>query len=387
MKEIVTIKSYNTPMKAIINAKIVTHDAVLEDKALLFDKKIIAITEQVPDHATLIDAQGNYLSAGFIDLHIHGSANADVMDATPEALETIAQSILQTGTTAFLGTTMTMAAEDITKALENAQEHPPRNGAKLLGVHLEGPFINPTKKGAQNVVHIQKPSMALIQPYIEIVKMITIAPEIEGAEAFIRHLREAYPHVVLSIGHSDANYEQSRESFDWGVRHATHLFNAMNPLHHREPGIVGAVLCDKRISCDIIADLVHIHPSFFEPLRQLKPDNLVLITDAIRAGCLQCGTYMLGGQEVTVSQGTARLEDGTLAGSLLKLNEALRNVAAHTQFSLPELVATVTRIPADKLGLERMGRLESGYSADMVLFDAQFNVLMTLVNGEILYHA
>ena len=372
-------------MKAIINAKIVTHNAVLEEKVLLFDKEIIEITEIVPDSVEIVDAKGAYLSAGFIDIHIHGSVGADVMDATPEALERIAQSILQTGTTSFLGTTMTMAAEDITKALENVQAHPPKNGAKLLGVHLEGPFINPNKHGAQNLNFIQEPNFELIAPFMESVKMITLAPEVDGAEALIRYMQEHYPHVLLSIGHSEATYKESLESFNWGVTHATHLFNAMNPLHHREPGIVGAVLSDKRVSCDIIADLVHIHPSFFSMLSRVKPDNLILVTDAIRAGCLQCGTYMLGGQKVTVKDNVARLYDGTLAGSLLKLNEALRNFSRYSDMSLPELVAMVTSIPARKLGLE-LGELKQGYPADIVLFDEEFTVYKTFINGELRYN-
>lgn len=371
-------------MKVITNAKIITESEILEGYHLLFDEKIIDITSTLPQNATVIDAKGAYLSAGFIDIHIHGSSGADVMDATPEALERIAQTIVQTGTTAFLGTTMTMAAADITKALENVQRYPPKTGAKLLGVHLEGPFINPNKHGAQNRDFIQSPDMSLIAPYMDIVKMITLAPEVQGAEAFIRYLNKHYPHILLSIGHSEASYAESIESFEWGVSHATHLFNAMNPLHHREPGIVGAVLADPEVSCDIIADLVHIHPSFFPLLRQLKPDNLVLITDAIRAGCLQSGNYMLGGQEVIVDKGIARLADGTLAGSLLKLNEALRNFDQHSDMTLVELIAMVTTIPARKLGL-KMGRLAEGYPADMVLFDSHFTIHQTWVNGELIF--
>jgi len=369
-------------MKAIINAKIVTCDAVLEGKTLLFDKEIMQITEIVPDNVEIIDAKGAYLSAGFIDIHIHGSAGADVMDATPDSLERIAVTILQTGTTAFLGTTMTMKSEDIIKALDNIKQHPPKSGAKLLGVHLEGPFINPAKHGAQNANFIQKPNMDLIEPYMDIIKMITLAPEVEEAESFICYIKKHYPNTLLSIGHSNASYEQSLESFGWGVSHATHLFNAMNPLHHRQPGIVGAVLSDEQISCDIIADLVHIHPSFFTLIAKLKSNNLVLITDAIRAGCLQCGTYMLGGQEVIVKNGVAKLNNGTLAGSLLKLNEALRNFDNHTEVTLPELIAMVTSVPARKLGL-KLGKLEHGYPADLVLFDGNFEVLKTFVDGEL----
>jgi N-acetylglucosamine-6-phosphate deacetylase len=185
----------------------------------------------------------------------------------------------------------------------------------------------------------------------------------------------------LSIGHSDASYEKAKESFSWGVSHATHLFNAMNPLHHREPAVVGAVLENKEVSCDIIADLVHIHPSFFNLLYKLKKEQLVLVTDAMRAGCLCGGISEIGGQKVIVNNGEARLEDGTLAGSVLKLNEALRNFSKYSDISLVELVATVTKIPAKKLGLE-LGELKEDYPADLVLFDRSFEVKACFVDGK-----
>jgi N-acetylglucosamine-6-phosphate deacetylase len=377
-------------MKAVVNAKIITDGKVLEGYNLLFsDNKIVEITKEFPLLARLIDAKGLYLSAGFIDIHIHGSAGYDVMDATPRALDKISKSILQTGTTSFLATTMTMSREDIKKALVNIErflklksssaKHSPR--AKILGVHLEGPFINIEKKGAQNADYIQVPNFELIEPFMDIIKMITIAPEVDWAREFIFYLQKHYPHVILSIGHSNATYEQSKKSFDWGISHATHLFNAMNPLHHREPAVVGAVLEEEHLSCDIIADLIHIHPSFFKLLYRLKKEQLILITDAMRAGCLSNGVSEIGGQRVVVRDGEARLEDGTLAGSVLKLNEALRNFYRYTDISIPELVAMVTSIPARKLGLE-IGELKEGYPADLVLFDEDFNIKKCFVEGE-----
>jgi len=377
-------------MKAIVNAKIIMEKEVLIGYNLLFSgNKIVRITKELPIWAEPIDAKGLYLSAGFIDIHIHGSNGFDVMDATSEALEGIAKSIVQTGTTSFLATTMTMSRENIESALQNIQKFKRlgsdafalANMAKILGVHLEGPFINKNKKGAQNEEYIQKPNFELIEPYMENVKMITLAPEVDGAKEFMKYLQEHYPHVLLSIGHSDASYEESKESFSLGVSHATHLFNAMNPLHHREVGVVGAVLEDDTVSCDIIADLVHIHPSFFSMLYKVKKENLLLITDAMRAGCLCNGVSEIGGQKVIVQDGEARLEDGTLAGSVLKLNEALNNFYHHTNISLPELMAMVTSVPAKKLGLE-LGRLAEGYPADLVLFDKEFEVHKVYIEGK-----
>ena len=372
-------------MKCIINAKFILNDEIVENKALLFDKHIVKISDDVNmDSVEIVDAKGNYVSAGFIDIHIHGSGGADVMDATPEALETISATLLQTGTTSFLATTMTMSKVHIDNALQNIQLHGQNvTGAQILGVHLEGPFINVSKHGAQDKAYIQTPNRALIHDYMNEVKMITLAPEVEGAESFIKYLSEQYPHVILSIGHSDASYEKSKESFSWGISHATHLFNAMNPYHHRKPGIVGAVF-DSDVTCDIIADLVHTHASTLELVHQVKEEKLILITDAMRAGCMKCGTYDLGGRRVKVDGNHATLEDGTLAGSVLKLNEALKNMTTVTSMTLVEAVNAVTKIPAQKLGLKK-GELKEGYDADIIIFDENFSIISTIIGGEVKY--
>ena len=370
-------------MKAIINAKIVTSKEILSGYTLIFNRKIISIDRDLPSYTDIeiIDAKGAYLSAGFIDIHIHGSNGADVMDATPNSLETISKSIIKTGVTSFLATTMTMSKDKIIDALVNIKKHKDSvTGAKILGVHLEGPFINPTKAGAQNPKYILKPNIKFIENYLDIIRLITVAPEIEGAREFIEYIKENYPHILLSIGHSSANYQQTKESFRWGVSHATHLFNAMNPLHHREPNIIGAVLEDDNISCDIIADNIHIHPSLFKILFKLKDDKLILITDAMRAGCLYDGEYSLGGRKVFVKNREARLEDGTLAGSVLKLNSALKNFKDYSNISLPQLISMVTSIPAKRLNLD-LGELKKGYPADIVLFDSDFNIIRTFING------
>jgi len=371
-------------IKAIINAKLIVDDRIVEGKYLLFEKSIIAISDTMPrGDIEIVDAQGAYVSPGFIDIHIHGSGGADVMDATPEALETISDTLLQTGTTAYLATTMTMSQTTITKALKNVKMTSNRlEGAKILGIHMEGPFLNPEKHGAQDQRYIKEPDFSLIEPYIEQIRMITIAPEMPGAEKFIRSLSQHYPHIVLSIGHSDASFEQSMESFGWGISHATHLFNAMNPYHHRKPGIVGAVF-DSDVSCDIIADFVHTHPSILKLVHRVKQERLILITDAMRAGCMKRGYYDLGGQTVTVSEGKALLEDGTLAGSVLKMNEALRNMTK-TGMTRIEAVNAVTKYPAQKLGM-KMGELKTGHSADIVIFDEDFSIITTIVDGVIKY--
>ena len=363
-------------------------DAIVEDKILLFDAKIIDIVDDImladSDEVEIIDAKGAYVSAGFIDLHIHGSGGADVMDATPQALETLSETLLQTGTTSFLATTMTMPPKDIDNALENVAQHGSKvRGANILGVHLEGPFINVEKHGAQDKNHVQLPNISIIEKHIEDIKMITLAPEEEGAEAFIKYVTKKHPHIILSIGHSDASYEQSKESFSWGISHATHLFNAMNPYHHRKPGIVGAVF-DSDVTCDIIADLAHTHPSTLGLVQSIKKEKLMLVTDAMRAGCMVCGTYDLGGRKVEVSEGRAVLEDGTLAGSVLKMNEALQNMTSHTSMTRIEAVNAVTKIPAQKLGVKK-GELKADFDADIVIFDGNFSIVTAIVGGEVKY--
>ncbi len=372
-------------MTAIINAKLIIEGEIVKEKVLLFDTHVVSIVETPNlDNIKTIDAKGNYVSAGFIDLHIHGSGGADVMDATPDALNTISSVLPSAGTTSFLATTMTMSTVAIDKALQNIQDHAQDvSGAEILGVHLEGPFLNVSKHGAQDKDYIQAPHFSLIENYMDEVKMITLAPEVEGSESFVKHLIKNYPHIILSIGHSDASYETSMQSFQWGVSHATHLFNAMNPYHHRKPGIVGAVF-DSDVTCDVIADLVHTHASTLELVQKMKKEKLILITDAMRAGCMKCGTYDLGGRKVEVAEGKALLDDGTLAGSVLKMNEALKNMITHTSMTLVEAVNAVTKVPAQKLGVQK-GELRVGYDADIVMFDEKFSIISTIINGKIKY--
>ena len=373
-------------MKVIRNGKIIHDKKVLKNHYLLFDKKILSISQKPPSQTCeVIDAKGNYVSAGFVDLHLHGSGGADVMDGTRGALETISQSLLQTGTTSFVATTMTMSQEEITKALDAIVTHSQSvGGAKILGIHLEGPFINPQKCGAQNPQYIQEPNLDWMEPYLSSVRIITIAPEIEGARDFIRQVTDRYPHIILSIGHSEADYDVARQSFDWGISHATHLFNAMPPWHHREPGLIGAVF-ECGVTADIIADLIHTHPAILSAVERIKRDRLILITDAMRAGCMKSGEYELGGLRVNVEKGRATLANGVLAGSVLKLNEAVRNYYTHTDATIAEAVWAATSLPGRRLGLP-VGELIPGNSADIVLFDEAIEIRHVYLDGDLKYN-
>lgn len=375
-------------LSAIVNAKIIFEDKIVEDMVVIFDANIKAVVgkDESDKYANcrIIDANGAYLSAGFIDLHIHGSGGADTMDASYDALQTISETVLQTGTTSFLATTMTMSKDDIVKALVNIQNNAKLiNGASILGVHMEGPFINPAQCGAQDKEFILAPSMEIIDEFAPFIRMITLAPEIAGGIKFIEDINAKYPHMILSIGHSNASYEEAKNSFNVGISHATHLGNAMSGFHHRLPGVLGAAM-DSDITCDVIADGIHTHAASLRIFWKQKKEKLILITDAMRAGCMKCGTYDLGGQAVTVSEGKATLADGRLAGSVLRLNEALANMLKFTDITLVEAIYSVTAAPAHKLGIKK-GFIEAGYDADMVLFDEKLDILTTIVGGDIKY--
>lgn len=378
-------------MKAIKNGKIVLLDKVLNGYVLLFDeiiKDIIPNDEFIKlygenDQIEIIDANEAYISPGFIDMHIHGSDGFDVMDGNNEALMRIAKAIVKNGVTSFLPTTMTMSKEMIYKALDNIKNFMNKDNpfARILGAHLEGPFINKKYKGAQKEDFIIEPSFDFIKDYLDVIKLITIAPEMDKDYKFIEKLKKE-TNIIISMGHTNATYEEAMEAIDKGVSYTTHMFNAMTPLNHRNPGVVGAAL-DSDVFCELIADKIHVNPAMFRLLKRVKTeDRIVLITDSMRAGCLKDCISELGGQKVIVKNNSARLTDGTLAGSILKLNEGLKNFKENTDSSICEVVKLASYNPAFKLGLDNeMGSIEVSKLADLVIFDEDFNVLKTFIKG------
>lgn len=376
-------------MKVIFNGKIMTENEILENKAIVFDEKIVDIIDEKElgkyEYEEKIDAKGNYVLPGFIDIHIHGAGGKDVMDGSIEALETISKTIAAKGVTGFLATTMTMGKEDILKAFDNVKEGMKKgmSGAKILGIHMEGPFISKEKMGAQNPKYIMKPDYELVKNYLDIIKIITLAPEEDENYKFIEKIK-SNSDVVLSMGHTSASYEQAIEAINKGITHATHTFNAMAPLNHRSPGVVGAVM-NSDITCELIADCIHVHPGAFNVLLKVKGnDKVVLITDSMRAGCMMEGLYELGGQEVIVKDGAARLKDGgSLAGSVLTLNIALKNIVENTNQDFPQAVKMLSLNPAKLLGLEKSkGSLAIGKDADIVIMDTEYNVEKTIIEGK-----
>ncbi|APH15913.1 N-acetylglucosamine-6-phosphate deacetylase [Clostridium sporogenes] len=378
-------------MKAIVNGKIIVGNEILENKVLLFEKKIIGISDRenvcLSKNDHIIDAKGLYISPGFIDVHIHGSGGKDAMDGEIESIKVISNTIAKRGVTSFLPTTMTMAKEHIYKALDVIEEamNMDLGGAKVLGAHLEGPFINPKYKGAQKVDFIKNPSFDFIKGYENVIKIITLAPEKDENFKFLKYIKENTD-IVLSIGHSDATYEQAMAAIDNGISRATHTFNAMTPLNHRKPGIIGAIM-NTDISCELIADNIHVHKGAVNVLTKIKgKDKIILITDSMRAGCMNNGIWELGGQKVIVKKGSARLEDDTLAGSILTLDNAIKNMKNNIDASLCEIISMVTINPAKDINIyDKKGSIKKGKDADIAIFDKDINISMTIVEGNIVY--
>jgi len=378
----------------IVNGKIVLPDSVVCGKFLAFDQtsgKIYGITDDLPQNADTIDAKGNYVAPGLIDIHIHGYLGEDTCDAKPEGIRKMAYGVAQNGVTAFLPTTMTVSRDEIVAALDAVRGEREKSktwdGAEIIGVHAEGPFINPSKKGAQAEENILKPDADFIIEHSDIITSVTLAPEMDEGHRCIKKLA-AESNVLISMGHSDANFDEAMQAARDGVNHATHLFNAMSALAHRNPGVVGAALASDNVSVEIIADTFHINPGLYSIIAKLKGDNMVLITDCTRAGGMPDGEYDLGGQPIFLKGIECRLADGTIAGSVLKLNHAVRNVIQHTDLPIYEVFKMASLNPARAIHCdERLGSLEEGKDADVIIADENINIIRTIKKGRTIYEA
>ena len=381
-------------MKCIYNGIILQDGKQIQGKALLYDNKIIDIIDEkealaLEDVTEKIDAKGGYISPGFVDIHIHGYDGVDTMDGAVEDIQIIAKGIPANGVTSFLPTTMTMSREDITRALESVRTamnmQGTKVGADILGVHMEGPFLNVAFKGAQNEAYFQKPDAQYVKDNQDIIRHITVAPEIDGAMEFIKDI-DANTNISLSMGHTAATFEEAMAGIEAGVNHVTHLFNAMTGLHHRDPGVVGATLSSD-VTCEMICDQIHVHQGLFKMIHKVKgPDKLILVTDCMRAGGKEDGEYSLGGQKVFVKDKSARLEDGNLAGSVLKLNDALKNMMIHTDIPIEEAIRYVTINPAAVINMQdTKGTLDKGKDADITIFDGEMSIQTTIGRGKIIY--
>lgn len=369
--------------KQIINAKIVTPEGILEGKTLIYDEKITDIADAPIAGAETIDASGRLLIPGLIDIHIHGYLGADASDGTEEAVRTIAAGILKNGVTAFLPTTMTVSYDMLEKAfsaVRGVMKTPHAGEARVIGVHAEGPFININKKGAQLGEYVRKPDAEFVVRHRDIIKLITIAPETDEGFSEIKKIRENTC-AAISLGHTDADYDTAVRAFEAGVSHATHLFNAMTGITHRAPGAAGAALFSDKVSCELICDTFHVHPALFAPVFRLKGNKFNLITDCMRAGGLSDGEYDLGGQMVTVNGIECRLKDGTIAGSVLRLNRAVANLA-RAGVPLHEAICAASLYPAMAIGVDNeRGAIRPGLRADFSLCDTDMNISEVFVAG------
>ena len=367
----------------LINAKYLDKDFRLAEGDIQVEEgKIVRTGPALPrkPEETAVDCAGYTIVPGFVDVHIHGCDGADTCDGTPEALHAMARFLLSHGVTSFCPTTMTTGREVIEKALlaaKDLHDTPLEDGAKVVGVNMEGPFISRERKGAQKEEDIVAPNFPLFQELFDLsgglVKLVDIAPEQPGGEEFVKKAREL---CTVSIAHTTANYDQAKEAFDWGVTHATHLFNAMNGLHHRDPGVVGAVFDDGRVRAELICDGQHIHPAVLRTAFQALGDRALIVSDSMRAnGMPEGAAFDLGGQMVTVSGGKATLADGTIAGSVSNLHQEVKNLVS---WGVPfeQAAKAASLVPARAIGLDgEIGSIAPGKAADLVVLDENLDIV------------
>jgi len=381
-------------MKGFKNARVYLYGKGIVTTNVGFENGVIKyigddsskITEPLPF------GENQLVVSGFIDQHIHGAGGADAMDGNVQALSTIANALASEGTTAFLATTMTQAPENILKACSAVKDYMlsfPTDGAEILGIHLEGPFISLKHVGAQPVSYVVKPNCKVFDEYHNAsgnaIKIVSLAPEEDQDFALISHLKNLG--VVASSGHTDAGYAVMESASKAGLSNVTHTYNAQKGVHHREVGTVGSAMLLDELNCEAICDLIHLSVPAIKLLIKNKPqDKITLITDSMRAKHLADGISELGGQKVIVKNGEARLENGALAGSILKMNDAIKNLVLKCDIPLTDAIDFATVNPAKNLGVfSERGSVEVGKKADFAVLDGEFNVRLTVRNGNVIY--
>ncbi|MRH41179.1 N-acetylglucosamine-6-phosphate deacetylase [Aquibacillus halophilus] len=377
--------------KVIVNTRVVTPSAIISPSSIWIEEgKITKIAQgespTIPDDYQVIDGDGHLLIPGMIDVHIHGANGSDMMDGTEESILEVSRICARTGCTSFLVTSVTSSIEDLMKMIENVKKVIGKEpGAQIAGIHLEGPYLNIKKKGMQNEKYLRHPNKEEMKQILKeadgLIKMVTIAPELPGGMEMVHFLKEQG--IVVSLAHSDATYDQAKEAFATGASHVTHCFNAMRPIHHRDPGLVVAAFEEPHVSLQAIVDNVHLHPAIVRLMHRIKgPEGVALITDALQAMYMGDGVYQFGGHQVTVTNGVARLDDDTLASSTVTMNEAIKNTV-QSGISLVDAVYMASTTPATILGLNHKGRISDQTDADLVLIDSEYNVQWTMIDGQI----
>lgn len=382
------MKGFKNVIAYVENEGIINCDIAVENGVISKIGQNLDITEQFPYR------EGEIVLPAFIDEHIHGANGADAMDGNAEALSKIATALAREGTAAFLATTMTQSKENILNALSAVNAYikdKNQNGAEILGVHLEGPFISEKHIGAQPLKYLSDPNVNVFDEYFKAsgdsIKIVTLAPEEHGADALIERLRELGVHA--SAGHTDAGYNDVENAKLLGLDAITHTYNAQRGLHHREIGVVGTALLDDDLYAEAICDLVHLSAPAVKLLIKNKPkDKLVLITDSMRAKYLPDGESELGGQKVIVKNGEARLIGGALAGSILKMNDAIKNLVLKLDVPFIEAVNYASANPAKHLGLfDKLGSIKEGKRANFCVLTEEFEVSSTIRDGNVIYIA
>lgn len=355
-------------------------------------KHIAAVGQESKAPGKILDVEESIVLPGFIDVHTHGGGGFELHTTDADSIRAYARWAASTGVTSFLagvvGTPGALPLPQLRAAVEATER--PGEGAEMLGIHLEGPYINVKRRGAHPPAWLRQPDPEETEQILQLtrghLRLITIAPELPEAHALMRRMIEAG--VTVSIGHTDATYEQTEEAIALGATHVTHCFNAMRPLLHRAPGPIAAIAKAKNIQGELIADGVHVHPAVMRLLvKMLGPQRIVVITDALAAAGLQAGaTFEFAGQTAQVICGAAHLSDGTLTGSVLTMQQALCNMLEMTEITLSDAAAMLSRNPARAAHVDdHKGRLEAGYDADLLIFDSSLNLQATICRGQLAF--
>jgi len=381
------------PGATVVRGTVVTpREIIREGQVVVEDGKIVDVGPWNGGFpGRVLDFRDCLVASGFIDLHVHGGGGSDVMDASPQGLDRLSDFLAAGGVTSFLATTYSAPQNDILAVagtIRNAARKG-TEGAIVLGLHLEGPYINPERRGAQSAAHIRSPSLEELDEVHGaadgVLRIVTMAPELDGALEAAAWLRSKG--VIPSAGHTDATYDEMMAGVEAGFSHVAHLFNGMRPFHHREPGTVGAALDDDRVTVELIADGIHLHPAALRLAAGRKgAGKTALVSDAVAPAGLPDGEHMLGEERVRVEKGRCLLGSGALAGSTIRLSDAVRNMVELARSPFAEAIEMASTTPAGILGLaERKGRLVPGMDADLTVLDKGFSIRLTMVGGRIVY--
>jgi N-acetylglucosamine-6-phosphate deacetylase len=370
--------------RAHIEGQLQRADVLIErGKITQVDSRIKA-----PSEAQIISLAGMILAPGFIDVHVHGGGGFSLLTGDAEEAASYSAWAPSRGVTAFLATVCATSVDDAIACAEAITRASKRNGgARILGVNFEGPFVSSDRRGALPKPWPQRPDVATLDRLLDSarVRVMTIAPELDGADRLIARAKKR--NIRASVGHSDATYDVARRSFAFGASHVTHAFNAMRPLHHREPGPIGAAIDTAGVTVEVIADGVHLHRATVHMLIEaLGPDRVCLVTDAVTPAGLPSGKFRIGREEATLEAGSIRLPDGTIAGSAATMDAVVRNVVDWCCAGLPDTLRMASEVPAKVAGAgNRLGRIAKGYDADLVALGEDLHVKRTWVGGRLVY--